>query len=402
MHSTQSSASSVTVEQASPARLGVRNIAEPLTFKDVEPLMGFSLEAARRGEQVRICTRIVQTSDEPLFHRLLKGLDCVVAHMAQQAGTHVRLDRANVVLLVLKADRTAELWLDAAAVSLDILAKRSLSAGSPVYDHDIADIVGMRFPCVEFGAKDQVLCVFRQDWRFGMVFDFNPDGELDVAAFNADLGKLYRELKFSHFYAAIADREIFDRLVQSGWFPFVEIIPKEFEELLDHCTAGFDMAEAEDKLVARFDEARLEHLHQRWSAKPHFQGKMALLKAALDAFSRKEPIAVIKIVLTEIEGVLDEAYRAAHSGTGAKLAELRRFAIGSAERKTGGSDSLLFSADFAQYLDDYTFANFDPVIRNGSAGSRHAVGHGSAAEDSYTMARALQAILTLDQFAFYT
>lgn len=402
MESTESNASSVAVEQTSSGRLGVRNVAEPLRFRDVEPLMGFSLEATRPGEQVRISTRSVLTSDDPFFHRLLKGLDGVVANMAQQAGTHVRLDRANVVLLVLKEDKTAELWLDAAAVSLDVMVKRAVSAGSPVYDRDIADILNMRFPCVEFDAKDRVLCIFRQDWRFGMVFDFNNEGELDVKAFNADLGKLYRELRYSHFYAALADRELFDRLVLSGWFPFVEIVPEEFEGLLDHCTAGFDMAEAEDKLVASFDEDRLEHLYQRWSAKPHFQVKMPLLKAALDAFGRKEPVAVIKIVLTEIEGVLNEAYRAAHDGKDAKLAELRKFAIDSAERKSGGSDSLLFPAAFAQYLDGYTFANFDPAARDGSAGSRHAVGHGSAAAESYTMARALQAILTLDQFAFYT
>jgi hypothetical protein len=38
----------------------------------------------------------------------------------------------------------------------------------------------------------------------------------------------------------------------------------------------------------------------------------------------------------------------------------------------------------------------------GQAGSRHAVGHGAAAADSYTDARALQALLTIDQLAFYT
>jgi hypothetical protein len=36
------------------------------------------------------------------------------------------------------------------------------------------------------------------------------------------------------------------------------------------------------------------------------------------------------------------------------------------------------------------------------ASSRHAVGHGAATQESYTMTRALQVILTLDQRAFYT
>src|SRR5690606_20443221 len=223
-----------------------------------------------------------------------------------------------------------------------------------------------------------------------------------VEAFKTDLGKLYRELRFAHFYAALANRTLFDQLVGLGWFPFVEIVPDEFNELLEHCVSGFDMAEAEDKLVASFDEERLQHLYRRWCAKPHFQGKASLLKAALEAFGRREPIAVIKILLTEIEGILNEAHRAMHDGKSARLAELRKFAIESAERKAGSSDSLLFPAAFAQYLDAYTFANFDADVRNGTAGTRQAVGHGAAPEDSYTMSRALQARLTLDQLAFYT
>jgi hypothetical protein len=62
----------------------------------------------------------------------------------------------------------------------------------------------------------------------------------------------------------------------------------------------------------------------------------------------------------------------------------------------------LFPAAFAEYLKSYTFANFDPAANTGIAGSRHAVGHGAAAAETYTMVRALQALLKLDQLAFCT
>ncbi|MDP1948909.1 MAG: hypothetical protein Q8L77_15565 [Nitrospirota bacterium] len=42
------------------------------------------------------------------------------------------------------------------------------------------------------------------------------------------------------------------------------------------------------------------------------------------------------------------------------------------------------------------------LFQTGTAGSRRAVGHGAAPRESYTMPRALQAILTLDQLDFYT
>lgn len=380
----------------------VRNLGEPLRFANVEPLAGFSAAPAQGGQMVKVWTRLALTSDEPLFHRLVVNLDGVISHMTQQAGTAVRLSRADTVLLVLKADNTAELWLDTAAVSVLCRVKRSITAGTVVFEHDIADVIGMAFPCVNLEPTDKVLCLFRQDWRFGLAFDFNPNGKLDMDTFTTTLGTLYRELRYRHLYEAIGDAALFDKFVVSGWFPFVEIITTEFKDLLHHCEAGFNLAEIEDKIIARFDETRLQNMFERWVGRPHFAAKTALLKEAIDAFFQKKPVAVIKILLTEIEGVLNDAYRAAHGGQGAKLKELLAFAEASAEQRAGGANTLLFSAAFGRYLKSHTFANFDPVEQTGTADSRHAVGHGAAAQESYTMPRALQAILTLDQLAFYT
>jgi hypothetical protein len=191
-------------------------------------------------------------------------------------------------------------------------------------------------------------------------------------------------------------------LLSAGWFPFAEIISEEFKDLLHHCEAGFDVRDLEDKIIAKFDDARTQRILDRWIAKPHFAAKTDLLKVAIAAFRNKEPVAVIKVLLTEVEGVLNDAHRAAHGGQGAKLKDLLAFAETSAERKAGGSNTLLFPAAFGRDLREHTFAQFDPVAQTGTAGSRHAVGHGAATQESYTMPRALQAILTLDQLAFYT
>lgn len=387
-----------------PARIvgNVRNIGSPILFMNVEPLCGFAAEPGRGGQAVKIWTRLALTSDDPLFHRLTEGFASTVHHMAQQTGTSVRLNSADTVLLVIKADNTAELWLDTAAVSIRCAVKRNIAAGGVVFEQDIADVIGMGFPCVNIETTDRVLCIFRQDWRFALAFDFNPDGRLDIEGFSSTLGTLYRELRYRHLYEALADQTLFDRLVASGWFPFVEIISGEFKDILHHFEAGFNVTEIENTVLAKFDEARVQRILERWIAKPHYASKEALLRAAIDAYTRREPVAVIKILLTEIEGVLNDAYRVAHGGQGAKLKELLNFAMESAEQKAGRSDTLLLTAAFAQYLAAHTFANFDPAVQTGAADSRHAVGHGAAASESYTMPRALQAILTLDQLAFYT
>jgi hypothetical protein len=62
----------------------------------------------------------------------------------------------------------------------------------------------------------------------------------------------------------------------------------------------------------------------------------------------------------------------------------------------------MFPTAFIRYLKLHTFANFDPMAEDGTANFRHAVGHGAAQTESYTLVRALQAILTIDQIAFYT
>lgn len=60
--------------------------------------------------------------------------------MARQAGTAVNLTRADTVLLVFKPDHNAELWIDAAAVSIQCAVKRAIKAGTVVFENDIADV----------------------------------------------------------------------------------------------------------------------------------------------------------------------------------------------------------------------------------------------------------------------
>ncbi|MCW5300348.1 hypothetical protein DXT88_19425 [Herbaspirillum lusitanum] len=154
--------------------------------------------------------------------------------------------------------------------------------------------------------------------------------------------------------------------------------------------------------MANFDEARLIHMFERWIKKTHLAAKSDLLREAIDSFVKGKPISVIKILLTEIEGIINDAYRAQHGGNGAKLKVLLAFVEASATQRAGSSDTLWLTAEFGRYLTKQTFANFDPATQTGNAGSRHAVGHGAATQKSYTMTKALQALLTLDQLAFFT
>lgn len=379
-----------------PAAGIIQNCGEPIRFAEVGPIGGFAGVSANAGQPVSVITRLGITSDEPGFHRMAESINDLVRTWAHRINMAVDISHYKTVLLVLKDDQTAELWLDTAAVAMKCIVTRDVAAGTVVFQQDIGDITALQFPCVSFGASDQVLCLMREAWGFALAFDMNPSQQLDMPGFERELGRLYRRLRYRHLFEIVGDNQSLDRLITKGWFPFVEILHDEFGKILGHHEANLPLTEIEAAVVAKFDRQRLDHMLSRWLAKPHFAAKEMLLRDGLEAFELGKPIAAIKILVTEIEGILNGAYRA-QTGKAGKTKALLAFAIENAEGRTGGPGTLFLTAEFNSYLLNYTFANFDPDTQNGDAGSRHAVGHGAAGSESYTMVKALQVILTLDQ-----
>ncbi|MFJ5487098.1 hypothetical protein ACIKTA_05430 [Hansschlegelia beijingensis] len=294
------------IERAGPG-LTFANLGEPIALDGLS-MHGVAASAARADEKVEMWTRLAVTSDERIFHRIVDSLNKVIDGRAAAVGAHVGLDRAHSVILVIRPDDSGELWRDAAATSITGLVRRRLTAGSVVFDRDIADIGSMDFPLVAIGPEDRVVCLIREGWRFGLYFDFNPGGAFDRPLMTRELGRLLRTLRFSALYDVVSDDALFGRIVDLGWFPFVEIINRDFSTLTETLLNDFDLAEAEAEILDGFDRVRLERMFDRWMSRPHFAGKEKILRAALEHFLANEPIGAIKIALTEIEGVLQDAY----------------------------------------------------------------------------------------------
>lgn len=378
----------------------VENPGNPVRLQEIK-IDGLSVSAARAGEMVKVQVNGACSTLDPVFHRLARSFCGVVENSARLSGIGVRLARAHTVLLVIHPDKTADLWVDTAAIEWKMMVKKAVEAGQAVFESNIADIAAMRFPAVEIKPDDQVACLFREGWHFGFVFDFNPGKHLDLEEFEAALGATVRRLRYWDIYDTVLDPERLSKIIGAGWFPFVEIIGHEFTKIAETLEAGFELDEIETQLIASFADQRLDHLFDRWIGKPHFESRRLILQSAIRSFRAGDPVATIKTALTEIEGILSEAYRA-RTGERAKLKGLLAFARREAEQKTGAPNSLFLPAAFSEYLDQYVFADFDPTGPPASAGSRHAVGHGAAVPETYTMTRALQVLLTLDQLAFYT
>jgi hypothetical protein len=374
---------------------------KPILITDLN-MAGVSAQAARGSETVEIITRMSLTSDEALFHQMVANIAAAIEHAAIPAGSYCKLDQAHTVLLALRPDNSGELWIDAATVNVCTALKRPgpMEAGTVLFENDIADVTGIWFPFIEVGPQDRVLCLFREGWRFGLFFDFNPDSDLDIDGAKRALGTLYRRMRFADLYAALAHEPTFSELIKAGWFPFLELMSGEFKTLVSSQQAGFGLEDPERDLLAKFDEARLDRMFERWMEKPHLRAKGAILQPAIRAFKAGDAVSAIKNVLTEIEGVMAEAYFQVNQERTRQIKKLLDFTISIAEQRAGGKDTLFFPVEFGQYLKNFTYADYHPGDI-GTAGSRHAVGHGAVAAESYTMTRALQAILTMDQLAFY-
>jgi len=380
----------------------VGNLGEPIAIADLN-MAGVSAQAAQGGETIEIWTQLALTSDEALFQKIIGNLAATIEHAARSAGSYKPLDRAQTVLLILRPDNSGELWIDTAAMCTYSALRRPgpMAAGTVLFEDDIADVTGIWFPLVQVGPKDRILCIFREGWRFGLYFDFNPDGDLAIEVAKRALGSLYRKMRYADLYATLAHEPTFDGLVSVGWFPFLELMSGEFRTLSAAYEAGFELEEAEQALLAKFEEARLERMFQRWMARPHLKDKELILRPAINAFIAREPVSVIKNVLSEIEGVMAEAYFQSKGERTHRIEKLLTFVISLAEKRAGSKDTLFFPVEFGKYLKNYIYAGFSPGDLRG-AGSRNAVGHGAVPADEYTMIRALQALLALDQLAFYT
>jgi len=137
----------------------IQNCGEPIRFAEVGLIGGFAGVSANAGQPVPVKTRLGITSDEPGFHRMAESINDLVRTWAHRINMVVDISHYKTVLLVLKDDQTAELWLDTAAVAMKCIDTRDVAAGTVVFQQNIGDITALQFPCVLFGASDQVFCL---------------------------------------------------------------------------------------------------------------------------------------------------------------------------------------------------------------------------------------------------
>ena len=373
-----------------------------------EPIDGF-LDSFTSDGRVNLKILFALTSDDPDFYKLIGQISSIYFGSAECS---INVSGIHGFLILVHSDLSADIYINDFLVATKVRFKRSLKnleLGTLIRHSDIADICELSFPDINIQDSDSVVCCLKVGWKFLLYFDSRGrhGQKLDVASMFAVLGDLYRYLSFQEVYDTLESETHFKEMMDDGWFPFAEILGKDYEGLAAAYKDGKPASNHEVKILFdKFDESRIKGMTDKWWEKSLFQKKQGILQAGIDAFLQGTEggyINCIKNLYMEIEGIMQALYfednEEGTRSTQKLLDHLKALAKGAVDAE----NSLLFPQYFLEYLTGSIFKEFD--LANSSAStvelSRHSTSHGVAEAEAYTPDRALQALLTLDQIYFY-
>lgn len=363
----------------------------------VENLIGFAAETVQSGEMAKIQTRGSMVSDMALFYTYIDQISAIFLK-------NILVGHVFQFLVLIHEGLTADLYLNDLPVKVMMMTKRAFQKGEIVTTNDIADIQRMSFEGINIKDTDKVIYCFKVGWKFGLFFDLHREEPFNIAAMETELGALYRYLSFQYVYDVLESAPHFEMLLKDGWFPFIEIFASEFKALSEAYKHLPDPRAKVQEIVTKFDENRIEHIVSKWWNKGIFLDKRAILESGIQSYlsnDEKGFIASIKILLTEIEGIIRLHYfEETGKGKDVRIPDLINHIFDKGKIKTGSEASLFFPRDFLHYLKDVIFPQFDLETGN-IALSRHTSSHGVAKAEDYSNIRAVQMILILDQLYFY-
>ena len=342
------------------------------------------------------------TSDEPNFYKFIEEISKIYFSRPEY---QIQINSIYSFLILIHSDMSADIYINNFPIEIKCRSKRTLKEGQIITDNDIADMRELRFPGIGIEESDSLICCLKVGWKFGLYFNFHDQNhELDIASVCTSLGRLYRHLTFQYVYQSFESGDYFEKMIEDGWFPFVEVLGDEYKELANvYQNDKFAYDDNVKVLLDKFDESRVQSVTEKWWEKPIFHGKQPLLQAGIDAFlqgGQSGYINCIKTLYTEIEGIMRSLCFIDGGENRPSTQQLINHLIAVGERTAEDDYSLLLPQQFLKYLTENVFKHFD-LATSAVDLSRHSVSHGAAVGSDYTPERALQALLILDQIYFY-
>ncbi|MCK5743562.1 MAG: hypothetical protein KAH30_02385 [Caldisericia bacterium] len=361
------------------------------TIKEVEGNFGITATGAS-GELI---LKMFVTSLHPNFPIISKNI-------LSYFNLSFFINSINTALIIIK-NNTAKIY-KIFPLSMQMMPKRDIKYGTIVMKEDIFDIAKLEFKDsiyeVNIEDGDRIIYLFRENWKFGLYFDFTK--KLKLEKLKEELGYYYKRLFYYDTYLFVENESYFDKMITDGWFPFIRLFGKYFDTIMQYYKDGGKHDFLITGLLSIFTKEKIESFTKYWWDKELFNNKRELIKAGINAFLQNNKdgfITCIHTLYPQIEGIMGTDYKNA-KGKKPSFKELMRYIKQKAETKFDTASSVGFPTEFYDYLKKTVFENFN--LETGEIDlSRHTALHGYAKADGFTKAKALQAILILDQIYFY-
>ena len=182
-----------------------------------------------------------------------------------------------------------------------------------------------------------------------------------------------------------------------GWFPFQRILGEEFENLYNNIIkfSNEKLNLPYLQIIKAFDNQRLNEMLSDWKKVEVLPYKQ--LEIGLKHYQNQDPFNSIHVLIPYIEGIvrntLDNKLKSMNqSAISEKISEDLKRTLHTTE------DNTLYINAFKAYLENTWHPNFSnglsyPITRN-------TVSHGINKHEEFTMEKALQLILTIDQLSY--
>lgn len=357
---------------------------------------GILLESASSGQEVKMATKGVITTYDPEYRNFMNNIIGIFINSFE-------LETINRLLVHIKKDNTAYIYRNF-PYGFKAIVSGPKKKGTVVLKNEVTDIESIFFEDdlshLEYEVTDKIVYLFRCNWSFGLYYNLSKIDSFEIIS--KEIAYLYKIVEYRQMIEFLRNESFADQFAEDGWFPFNALVRYNFiERLISYYSHGKSNYADLESLKSAFSAEQIEKLTTRWWNNPIYAKKKEILQTGIDSYLRNEKsgyINCIKVLVSEIEGILRFAFKESISGKGIKpfLDELQsRGAI-----RYSAEYSLVFPFEFVYYLRNSIFANFD-FSQEDVPQSRHAYSHGVAEIDKYTWERSLQIILTIDQIMMF-
>jgi len=366
-----------------------------ITFKDLPA--GYSLDAARGGEKVRVSMQDFVSSEDG--DKLINHLEGISDTILSRIPSRVTPSGIDHLLAIIRPDRTGTVYINELEFVGLMRPRRSLKKGEPIFQRDILDIQRIKIKNAAIPEDAGFMMVMSCGWRKGLYYDLlplhsprNPKRDYDVELL---LGQFWSYLLFQDLFKI--EETTWKELFRQRWFPFIYLGYPVLKKMVEHARLGWAIEDLLPEIQTEVDTI-LDDAAGVWRKNPYFDPHLTLLERAVERYRSGDHVSVAAILYPRIEGVMRSFFTKAGFVDKPSVLNLSLGVI-QKDDALRHSCCLFLPEKFHLYLDQVYFANFTPGS-NPDVG-RHSVAHGEARAEDFSLKSSVIALLILYQVALF-